>query len=153
MTASQGMIFRSIAFVFLMIVLLPAARAQEMVSVDRDEINMRTGPGTEHKSIWMLSRGYPLMVIGRKGDWLNVRDFESDEGWVFGPMTARKPHMVVKSGGPVNLRSGPGTDTKVVGSVNRGDVLRTLDQRQGWARVETQAGVTGWVLRSLLWGY
>ncbi|MFA7503165.1 MAG: SH3 domain-containing protein [Burkholderiaceae bacterium] len=153
MTASQGMIFRSIAFVFLMIVLLPAAHAQEMVSVDRNEINMRTGPGTEHKSIWMLSRGYPLMVIGRKGDWLNVRDFESDEGWVFGPMTARKPHMVVKSQGPVNLRSGPGTNTKVIGSVRRGDVLRTIEQRQGWARVETQSGTRGWVSRGLLWGY
>ena len=153
MTASQGMIFRSIAFVFLMIVLLPAAHAIEMVSVDRDEINMRSGPGTQHKSNWLLSRGYPLMVIGRKGDWLNVRDFESDEGWVYGPMTAHKPHMVVKSSGPVNLRSGPGTNTKVVGSVQRGDVLRTIEQRDGWAKVETQAGASGWISRKLLWGY
>ena len=153
MTASQGMIFRSIAFVFLMIVLLPVAHAIEMVSVDRDEINMRTGPGTEHKSIWLLSRGYPLMIIGRKGDWLNVRDFESDEGWVYGPMTAHKPHMVVKSSGPVNLRSGPGTNTKVIGSVQRGDVLRTIEQRDGWAKVETLAGASGWISRKLLWGY
>lgn len=153
MTASQGLIFRSIALVFLMIVLLPAARAIEMVSVDRDEINMRTGPGTQHKSNWLLSRGYPLMVIGRKGEWLHVRDFESDEGWVYGPMTAHKPHMVVKSGGRVNLRSGPGTNSKVVGSVQRGDVLRTIEQRQGWAKVETQTGAVGWVSRDLLWGY
>ena len=153
MTASQGMIFRSIAFVFLMSVLLPVAHAIEMVSVDRDEINMRTGPGTEHKSIWLLSRGYPLIIVERKGDWLNVRDFESDEGWVYGPMTAHKPHMVVKSKGPVNLRSGPGIDSKVLGEVRRGDVLRTLEQREGWARVRTQAGAEGWVSRDLLWGY
>ncbi len=153
MTVSQGLIFRSIAFVFLMIVLLPAARAIEMVSVDRDEINMRSGPGTQHKSNWLLSRGYPLMIIGRKGDWLHVRDFESDEGWVYGPMTAHKPHMVVKSKGPVNMRSGPGSNAKVIGSVQRGDVLRTIEQRQGWAKVETQAGAVGWVSRDLLWGY
>jgi len=153
MTVSQGLIFRSIAFVFLMIVLLPAARALEMVSVDRDEINMRSGPGTQHKSNWLLSRGYPLMVIGRKGEWLQVRDFESDEGWVYGPLTAKKPHMVVKSNGPVNVRSGPDTRSKVIGQAQRGDVLRTLEQRQGWAKVETQSGVVGWIARDLLWGF
>lgn len=153
MKVTQGLIFRSIAFLFLLVVLLPAARAIEMVSVDRAEINMRTGPGTDSPSIWLLSRGYPLMVIDRKGEWLHVRDFESDEGWVYGPMTARKPHMVVKSQGPVNMRSGPGTDSKTVGQVQRGDLLRTLEQRKGWTRVETQDGKVGWVSRDFLWGY
>lgn len=153
MTVSQGKIFRWLAFAGLMMLLLPAARALEMVSVDRNEINMRTGPGTSNASVWLLSRGYPLMIIDRKGEWLKVRDFESDEGWVYGPMTAKKPHMVVKAQGPVNLRKGPGTNTAVVGEVRRGDVLRTIGQSKGWAQVETSSGTRGWVARDLLWGF
>jgi SH3-like domain-containing protein len=153
MTVSQGPILRSIAAFLLALALLPSAHAIKMVSVDRPEIHMRSGPGTNHRSNWMLSRGYPLMVLGKKGKWLNVRDFESDEGWVYGPLTGRKPHMVVKVDGPVNLRRGPGTDTEVVGQVRRGEVLRTIGQRRGWANVEIPGGKTGWVLRKFLWGF
>jgi len=51
------------------------------------------------------------------------------------------------------VRSGPNTRSKVIGQAQRGDVLRTLEQRQGWAKVETQSGVVGWIARDLLWGF
>jgi len=153
MTATQGLLSRSIAFVFLLVLLMPAAQAKQMVSVDRDEINMRAGPGTGHQSQWMLSRGYPLMVVARKGQWLKVRDFESDEGWVFGPLTGRDPYFVVKAQGSVNIRSEPGTSHPVVGRAQHGEVLRTLAHRGGWVQVEQRGGPKGWVLRKLLWGW
>ena len=34
-----------------------------------------------------------------------------------------------------------------------GEVLRALDQRDRWVKVRTDAGVQGWVARSLLWGW
>ena len=131
---------------------LPAAQAQQMVSVDRDVINLRTGPGTEHEAVWRLNRGYPLMVISRKGDWLQVRDFENDSGWVLASLTARKPHFVTKAQ-DVNLRAGPGTNHKAVAKIQYGEVLKSLEQRGSWARVSTPSGETGWIARSLLWGW
>ena len=146
---TPGSRFLALLFPFL---LAPAALAQEMVSVDRAEINMRSGAGTEHPSMWLLSRGYPLIVTARKDKWLKVKDFENDQGWVYGPLTADKPHFVVKSS-TANIRSGPGTRYKVVGKAAYGEVLRRVERRAKWAKVRTAAGLTGWVSRSLLWGW
>lgn len=133
--------------------LVPAdAQARQMVSVDRPEINMRTGPGTNHESTWLLSRGYPLEVVGRKGNWLQVKDFEGDKGWVYRPLTDGKQHYVVKSK-VVNIRKGPGTNTRVIGKANYGDVLRTLANKGDWAKVRDADGLVGWVARRLLWGW
>ena len=134
-------------------ILAPAdAHARQMVSVDRPEINMRKGPGTNHESLWLLSRGYPLQVIDRKGNWLQVKDFENDKGWVYRPLTNGKQHYVVKSK-VVNIRKGPGTHTPVIGKANYGDVLRTLANKGDWAKVRDADGLVGWVARRLLWGW
>ena len=129
-----------------------AAAATHYVSVSRDQINMRTGPGTNHESKWMLSRGYPLRAIGRQGDWLKVRDFENDEGWVSRPLTGSAPHHVVKSS-TANIRSGPGTRYKRIGEASYGEVLETLERRVDWVKVRQDGGLTGWVAQRLLWGW
>ena len=52
--------FLLIAFVCFLLV-VPASLAQaKMVSVDADMINLRSGPGSKHKVLWELGRGYPL---------------------------------------------------------------------------------------------
>lgn len=139
-------------FSAFLILAATAADARQMVSIDRPEVNMRSGASTRHPTLWTLSAGYPLMVIGQQGQWYKVRDFENDEGWVYRPLTARKPHFVVKSK-IVNVRSGPGTNNRIVGKAEYGEVLRTLGQRAGWARVRLPGGQTGWVARRLLWGW
>ena len=126
--------------------------AQRMVSVTGSVVNMREGPGLRSPVLWELTRGYPLQVVGSKGSWLHVRDFENDRGWVSRSLTARTPYHVVKV--PVaNLRSGPGLKNKVVGRATYGEVLRTRAQRAGWVRVQRDGGQTGWVARRLLWGW
>ena len=132
--------------------LISVAQAREMVSVDRNEANMRSGAGTGHEITWVLARGYPLQVVGRKGKWLKVRDFENDEGWVYRSLTGRKPHMVVKST-VANIRSGPGTRNRIVGKAEYGEVLRTVRHGSGWVMIRTENGLSGWVARSLLWGW
>lgn len=126
--------------------------AASFVSVARDEINMRTGPGTKHESRWMLSRGYPLQTIGRQGDWLKVRDFEKDEGWVLRSLTGNTPHVVVTST-TANIRSGPGANQRRIGRAEYGEVLRTHAKRAGWVQVSQEGGVKGWVAQQLVWGW
>jgi SH3-like domain-containing protein len=127
-------------------------QAREMVSVDRAEINMRAGAGTGHATLWALIRGYPLVVTGRKGRWLKVSDFENDTGWVYGPLVGNKPHHVVKARA-ANIRSAPNTRSRIVGRAERGEVLRTVERRDSWVKVQQQGGVRGWVARRLLWGW
>lgn len=50
--------------------------------VDRQNVNLRTGPSTSYPVVTMLQRGLPLKVIGTHGDWLQVITHEGDQGWV-----------------------------------------------------------------------
>lgn len=129
-----------------------AVQAREMVSVARAEINMRAGAGTHTAALWTLARGYPLEVTGRQGEWLKVRDFENDTGWVYRPLVAKTPHVVVKSR-VANVRSAPGTRSRILGKADHGEVLRTLEHRNDWVKVQREGGLKGWIARRLLWGW
>jgi len=132
--------------------LVPTWSVAKMVSINSSKVNMRSGPGTKYKVVWVLKRGYPLQVIGEKNNWYRVRDFEGDTGWVFAPLTGTRPHLVVKKD-KVNLRSGPGTGYRIVAQARRGVVFRTVKQGKGWVKVRHENGVTAWVSRKLLWGW
>jgi SH3-like domain-containing protein len=132
------------------------ARA-EMVSISGIKVNMRSGPGAKHEVLWELGRGYPLQVIDRKGNWLKVTDFENDTGWVYRKLTARSPHMIVNvykdKKLKVNIRTGPGTDYKIIGKAFYGVVFKTMKRGEDWVKVQHENGVTGWVKRNQLWGW
>ncbi len=44
----------------------------------------------------------------------------------------------------LNLRSDPGTSSKVIGSMTRGDKLSILESSGDWLKVKTSDGETGW---------
>ena len=149
-----------IAILLLFVASLPSsscAASFTMVSVAGEMVNLRQGPSTNHPVIWELGKGFPLKVIGSKGNWLKVSDFENDVGWIYKDLVSRKPHLVVKTGKNtkkrVNIRSGPGTKYKVVGKAEYGVVFETLKRGQGWVKVRHENGLTGWIKRSLLWGW
>ena len=129
-----------------------ALQAREMVSVAKAQINMRAGAGTQHATLWTLTRGYPLEVTGRQGQWFKVRDFENDAGWVYRPLVGKTPHVVVRSR-VANVRSAPGTRSRILGKADYGEVLRTLEHRNDWVRVQREGGLKGWIARRLLWGW
>jgi SH3-like domain-containing protein len=136
----------------LLILVASECVAQRMVSVAAREVNLRSGPGTQHPVEWLLSRGYPLRVIGSQGSWLRVIDFENDKGWVYRPLTSSTPHHIVKVKS-ANMRAEPTTSSRIIARLVRGDVLRTLTQKGGWVRVQRESGLRGWVARRLLWGW
>lgn len=144
--------FRAAMLALLALVATAPAAAQTMVSVARPIVHMREGAGTAHAAKFRLPQGYPLKVVARRDGWLKVRDFENDTGWVLGRLTDREPHVVVKV--PVaNLRSAPGTRHRIVARADHGEVLRTLERREGWLRVRRDSGRSGWVARRLVWGW
>ena len=114
-----------------------------MVSVQRAEVNLRAGAGTQHEARWVLSRGYPLEVTGRKGQWLHVRDFENATGWIFRPLVGKQANHVVK-GNVVNLRSGPSTSYGKVQLVDRGTKVKAAAKEGNWTFVSVGSKF-GWI--------
>ncbi len=134
-----------------------AVAMAEMVAVANDNVNLRSGPGTRYKVTWKLGSGFPLKVLKRKGEWLRVKDFEGTIGWINAKVVNRVPHMIVrvhrKSKKRINVRSAPGTSSRIVAKAYYGVVFRTLAKKNGWVKVRHEKGVTGWIKRSLLWGF
>lgn len=146
---------------FLLLLLMwsacgPAA-AITMVSVSGEKVNLRKGPSTQYPIVWELGKGFPLRVIATKGEWLKVSDFESDVGWIHKDLVSRKPYLIVKinknSKARINIRSGPGKKYRIVGKADYGVVFETLQRGKGWVKVRHETGLTGWIKRSLLWGW
>lgn len=142
---------------FLIVMGLGTAAQAKMVSISGIDVNMRSGPGANYEVLWELGNGFPLQVLLEKGDWYRVQDFEGAIGWVHKSVTSPTPHMIVKvyknTKKRINIRSGPGTKYRIVAKAYYGVVLKTITQKNGWAQVEHEKGVTGWVKRSLLWGF
>ena len=140
-------------FLGFVVVLFTASLVHaQMVSVARDKVNMRSGPGLSYSILWELGQGYPLQVIDRKGGWLKIKDFENDVGWIHAKLVNNKAHLVVKKQ-RINIRSKPGLTSRVLGKAEYGEVLRTLKQSNGWVQVKRESGLTGWVKRDLVWGW
>lgn len=141
------------AFVWLLaLTSTPLTHAREIVSVNRNEINMRSGPGTQHSVLWALSQGYPLQVTKRQGQWLHVRDFERDTGWVYAPLVSRKPYVIVNTR-IANVRQSPTLQARIVTSAAHGEVLRMLGRKQRWIHIQRSNGTKGWISQKLLWGW
>ena len=149
-----------ITILILLIAVWPVcaeAAGFKMVSVAGEKVNLRKGPSTQYPVVWELGEGFPLKVIERKGSWYKVVDFENDAGWIYKNLVSTKPHLVVKVNKKnkkrVNVRSGPGTNYKIVGKAEYGVVFETLKRGDGWVKVRHEKGLTGWIKRSLLWGW
>jgi SH3-like domain-containing protein len=147
---------RCLAFALLCFAVLPVLaapqRQPQMASAAVDDLSMRTGPGTRYEAHWTVGKGYPFRVIGRKGNWLHVRDFENDKAWVYRSLTNSTPHRVVKAT-LANLRRSASTASPIVARAAYGEVLRILQRRGDWLKVRHQDGAVGWVASRLTWGW
>lgn len=148
-------------FIILFLFVLPSSLTAQsvtarMVAVKNDNVNMRSGPSLDKEIIWKLGVGFPLKVVKTSGDWLQVQDFEGAVGWVHKDVVERSGHMIVKAqkenNGKINIRQDPDAGSKVVAKAYYGVVFKTLEQRKGWVKVR-HGDVTGWIKRSLLWGF
>ncbi len=146
-----------ILFLTTFFLVIPASLALTMRSINSDNVNLRSGPGTSYDVKWEYGKGFPLIILQNKGDWVKVKDFENDTGWIYKNLLSKKRHMIVKAfkgkNKKINIRSGPGTKYSVVGKAYYGVVFETLEQKNGWAHIRHESGLEGWVKRSLLWGF
>lgn len=128
---------------------MTAGLAAEYVSISKDGINLRSGPDTKFASLYELPAGYPLQVMEKKGEWLKVKDYENDQGWVFAQMVSKDQYVivVVNEG---NARSGPGAEFDKVGSVVKEVILKKVTQKGEWIQFE-HPQLKGWIHKKLIW--
>jgi SH3-like domain-containing protein len=123
--------------------------AAKFVSVSKDGVELCYDADVSSKVHFSLPMGYPLEVICRKGEWVNVRDYEQEEGWVAANLVSDTPYVIVKAA-KGNIRSGPSTEFDQIGKVVRDVILRKVEEKGDWVKVY-HPQVTGWIVKQLIW--
>ncbi len=130
---------------------LSPAFAADYVSVVGDNVNVRTGAGTNYEVSMELFQGYPLKVLETQGEWLKVVDFENDSGWIHQSLVSDGDTVIVNGNKSVNMRAEPSTNSSIVATVDRGVVMTRLETQGKWAKLKHSTGLVGWIYTPLLW--
>jgi SH3-like domain-containing protein len=125
--------------------------AADYVSVKGDNVNVRSGPGTNYQVTLELFSGYPLKITTRQGDWLKVVDFENDSGWIHKSLVETGNTVIVNGTKSVNMRAEPSTKSSVIATVDRGVVMTKLESQGKWFKLKHSSGLIGWIYKPLLW--
>ncbi len=145
--------FNTLFLTVVSIIFLVGTAGARMVSVAGDVVNMRSGPGKNYPVVWELGKGFPLKIVKTQGNWIKVTDYENDSGWIFKKLVDRSAHLVVKKK-IINIRSGPGKNYKIIRQAKKGVVFKTIERKNDWVKVtHEESKLTGWIKRSLLWGW
>lgn len=144
--------------IFLISLFLFAASAnavsQTFRSITKDNVNVRSGPSTNHNVLFRVGHGYPIKVEQTKAGWIKFKDWEGDTGWVSEDFVGKTKTVVITKD-MINVRSGPGTDKAAIRKVSRGDIYKVIKQQSGWIRVAYYDNnePIGWIRQDLAWGY
>ena len=136
--------------IFLIIMLLAATANAERLAVSAPVANIRSGPGTSHNILWKVEKYFPLRIIEKSGEWYHFEDFEGDKGWVHQSLVSKISAVVTKNDA-CNIRSGPGTNNKIIFTVEKGIPFKVLKRKGSWIHIEHADGDKGWIHKSLIW--
>jgi SH3-like domain-containing protein len=52
------------------------------VITNKENCNVRSGPGTKYKILFATEKGVPFKTLKRKGNWIHVQHADGDKGWI-----------------------------------------------------------------------
>ena len=126
------------------------ALASERLSVISSVANLRNGAGSKYKVLWQVEKYHPFLVINKKEDWCEVKDFEGDTAWVHKTLLG-KTDTVISIKSQCNIRSKPDTSSGIVLRVERGVPFKVLARKGDWINIEHADGEVGWIFKNLVW--
>jgi uncharacterized protein YgiM (DUF1202 family) len=140
----------------------PMADVRGVVKVNSN-LNVRNGPGEQYKIIGKLQNGDAVTINGKSGNWYRIK-YNNGVAYVSGqylvvsgasptpastPTPAPTPTPTTQTGTvkvntTLNVRSGAGTQYKVVGSLKNGTKVEVLGKSGSWYRIK-YGSITGYV--------
>jgi uncharacterized protein YgiM (DUF1202 family) len=131
---------------------LPDLNQQIHPFVATDNTRVRTGPGSQFRTIGQLRQNSKVNVVGRDGEWLlivskvgnppgyielnSVRPATGEEKESTAPPAEGKYEATVDT----KVRSGAGVGYPVVADLKKGTTFEVVDADKGWLKVESKHG-------------
>jgi SH3-like domain-containing protein len=121
------------------------------VSLKTSEGNARRGPGTGHRVDWVFTRrDMPLRVTAEFEHWRRVEDAEGLGGWMHYALLSGVRTVLVAAP-TTDLFAAPNSDSLIVAHLEHNVVAQIIQCAPEWCQLEVE-NVTGWTLKSALWG-
>ena len=130
-------------------------------TVTADALNVRSGPSTSYSITTKLYKGDKVEILETSNGWHKIKASNGKIGWVSGdyikvssgstsqPSTSTTKATVTATS--LNVRSGAGTSYSVITKLSKGTVVDVIESASnGWKKVKTSNGTTGWVSGSYL---
>ena len=140
----------------------------QQATVNADYLNIRSGKGTDTSIIGGLTQGSVVTILDNSdANWVKIRTTGGIEGYVAReyltgaetpsepttPETPSEPTTATVNADVLNVRSGKGTDTSIIGTLLNGETVTILDNSDaGWVKIRTASGLEGYVAREYLTG-
>jgi SH3-like domain-containing protein len=121
-------------------------------SLAASEVNVRTGPSTDHPIRWIYRRpGLPVRIVEESEVWRRVEDPDGETGWTHASLLSIQRTVMVLGPGIQVLRRSAAADGRVVARLEPGVVGEFDDCEGAWCRIEV-SGERGWLPRAAIWG-
>ena len=138
----------------------------KQATVNADYLNIRSGKGTDTSIIGGLTQGSVVTILDNSdANWVKIRTAGGIEGYVAReyltgaetpsepttPETPSETTTATVNADVLNVRSGKGTDTSIVGTIRNGETVTVLDNSDAtWVKIKTSSGLEGYVHRDYL---
>ncbi len=129
----------------------PSLPIPRFVTLNTDEVNLRTGPGLRYPMKLILKKdGLPVEIIKEFDVWRQIRNKEGDEGWVHKSLLSGKRSVII-TGHIQPLLKDKKQGARPVVKLEPG-VIATLDRcDKEWCYLKV-ASYKGWLKRENIWG-
>lgn len=148
----------------------PVVNGVNQYYVNAARLNVRSGASSHSSVLGVLSRGQVVTKLGKSGNWTQIQ-LTNGVGYVYtkyitayGTTSATTPVQPVNPGytgysnyvyatTSLNIRSGPGEQYSVIGTVYANAVLRRLSTSGSYTRIQVFNGSTAYVMSAYLMDY
>lgn len=132
--------------------LIPAlgmnANAEASVGhINFEFVNIRTNPSMDDRVSFVLKRGAEVTILEEKDGWSHIKS-GNHEGWVQSnsiikdednnnvKLNSNVGSQKMINNPTLNLRQGATTSSKIIAVLKKGDIVRLLEDRVGWCKVD-----------------
>ena len=109
--------------------------------VTAEKLRVLPRKGTNYMEITELKQHDLVTVIGREGDWLRIVPPDDIACWIKGDYIVDG----TVSGTAVNVRSGPGIKHRILGQVNKGDLVNEIEEKDTWIHIDPPDTLTAYI--------
>ncbi|MGL5713550.1 MAG: SH3 domain-containing protein, partial [Paraclostridium sp.] len=130
----------------------------EFINLGSSNLNIRSGPGTNHSIIGKGRQGHKVTINGTSGEWYKI-DWNGKVAYCHSKYVKKYTETVSSSSSSsastslqgtvyncsaLNVRSGPGTNHGVIGGLKSGDTVPIIKKSDGWANINYKGNTNAW---------